>query len=46
MDNKTYLVRAAGVALLLWGSVATVMLVAQRSSPTASSDSGHVVAGK
>jgi hypothetical protein len=30
MDNKTYLVRAFAVAILLWGSVAAVVIVAQR----------------
>jgi hypothetical protein len=35
MDNKTYLIRASMVALLLWGSVATVILIAQRPAPVA-----------
>ena len=33
MDNKTYLFRAFSIALLLWASVAVVILVAQRPAP-------------
>jgi hypothetical protein len=35
MDNKTYLVRAFAVAILLWGSVAVVVMVAQRPAAVA-----------
>lgn len=35
MDNKTYLIRAFAVAGLLWGSVATVVAIAQRPEPQA-----------
>ena len=44
MDNKTYLMRAVAVALLLWGSVATALLAGQRPSPDAGADVGQPVA--
>jgi hypothetical protein len=46
MDNKTYLIRASAIALLLWGSVASVILIAERPSPVASGavDSAHLAA--
>ena len=30
MDNKTYLIRASSIALLLWTSVAIVLFIARR----------------
>lgn len=42
MDNKTYLMRATAIALLMLGSIATGVVTAQRA-PSASSDSAQDV---
>jgi hypothetical protein len=44
MDNKTYLLRAFSTALLLWGSVAVVVFVAQRPAADGASASSDPVA--